>query len=123
MEVAVIVIATCMVILTVGGLMAILIMLLLGFRLVGVMKRVEVLLEDVRREALPIMASTRTIVDDARESSRAVRLQIGQSEQLVQTTLKNVAETSTRIRDAVSGLTAILALLGKLMKMMSNRSK
>ncbi len=123
MDVAVIVIAICMVVLTLFAMGAMLTGILLGFRINTTLRRVEGLLADVRRETVPILSQSRALVEDAREVGRTLRHQVGRSEYLVENTLRNVADTSARVREAVTGASIVLSTAGRILGLFSGKSK
>ncbi len=112
MEVWIAIIAICMVAFALCGLGGLLVLGFLAMRLHSTLGRVETILEDTKRTALPILTQAELVAKDVREIGKAARTQVDRSEYMVHETVKNLAETSSRLRDAVSGAATILSALG-----------
>lgn len=115
------IIALCMVFLSVLSAILILVAIALGVRVMGALKRLEGLMDVVKTESLPILSETRKITENLRDVSVMVRHQATKSEALVENTLKNVSEMSTRLRDSIQGVTAIFIAMGKIAKMFGGK--
>jgi len=77
-------------------------------------KRMERRVDELKNQAMPTLIRSQDLMLEFRSVGKEVRKQVRQSEHLVKDTLHNVTETTTRIRDAVTGISLILSALGKI---------
>lgn len=115
------IIAVCMVFLSLCLGVLLLVAIALGFKVMRTMGRLELLMEVVRVESLPMLNDARKITENLRDVSVMVRHQATKSETYVENTLKNVSEMSTRLRDSIQGITSVFIAIGKIAKMFGGK--
>lgn len=98
----------CVVVVSLGTLIVL-------FKIAGAVKRLERTVEDLKKEAMPIIYRGKDLADDFRSLGKDARKQLKKSEHMVEDTLRNVAETTTRVREAITGLSMILSASGRLL--------
>jgi len=119
MELAVIFIAFFMGTLALFAFVLTILGVVMGSRLLNTLKIVEGLLEDLRRETVPALSHSREILADVNAMSSSIREQLGKTEAVVEDTLQNIHEATSRIRQTIDGLTYILSALGRVSRIFS----
>lgn len=109
------VIAVCMVILTFFAVLVLLVLLGMGLKVMGLLKRSELMLEHARNELLPVLHDARKVSSDVRDMVVMARHQAGKAEPVLEESLQNLRDVTVRLRDAVRGITAVFALLNRLL--------
>ncbi|MFM7203865.1 MAG: hypothetical protein ACKO6N_24040 [Myxococcota bacterium] len=109
------VIAVCMVTLTFFSVLVMLVLLGMGFKVMGLLKRSELMLEHARNELLPVLHDARKVSSDVRDMVVMARHQAGKAEPVLEESLQNLRDVTVRLRDAVRGITAVFSLLNRLL--------
>ncbi len=90
----------------------------------GSVKRMEQKVEDLKGQLMPTIIRSQDLLLEFKSMGKDLRKQVKKSESAVEETLRNVSETTSRIRDAVTGLSLVLGALGRVLGPFSgSRSK
>jgi len=98
-------------------------MMIVAFKVMGTVKRLEKTVDDLKRDVMPIVYQGRGLADDFKKIGKDVRKQVEKSEYMVRDTLQNVTETTTRVKEAVTGLALILGTIGRILSLMGGGDK
>ncbi len=109
------IIALCIVVWTVFLFFASIAMLGIAWGIRGSVKKMEQKVDDLKSQLMPTIIRSQDLLLEFKSIGKDVRRQVKKSEAAVEETLRNVTETTTRIRDAITGLSLILGALGRIL--------
>ena len=109
------IIAICVVVWTIFLFFASLAMVGVAWGIRGSVRRMEQKVDDLKSQLMPTIIRSQDLLLEFKSMGKDIRKQVKKSEAAVEETLRNVSETTTRIRDAVTGLSLILGALGRIL--------
>lgn len=115
------IIAACMICLTGFAMLVSLVLIAIGIRTFKTLGRAEALLEQVRNESVPILNEGRKVAENMRDLSVMVKHQAGKSEVMVENTLRNIHDMSSRLKESVDTAASVFKLVSRITKALGGK--